>query len=98
MADDGPTAFGLARRLRRQRGRRLVKPAGPTPPLTAEQRLLLLDTWRRSGLPAADFAALVGLSRHTLYEWKRKFAAHGKKRQLPCSEKAEWLGKCSAKE
>jgi transposase len=55
----------------------LVKPAEPTPPLTAEQRLLLLDTWRRSGLPAADFAALVGLSRHTLYEWKRKFAAHG---------------------
>src|SRR5262245_12829990 len=47
-AEDGPTAFGLARRLGRQRGRRLVKPAGPTPPLTAEQRLLLLDTWRRS--------------------------------------------------
>jgi transposase InsO family protein len=45
--------------------------------LTAEQRLLLLDTWRRSELPAADFAALVGLSRHTLYEWKRKFTAHG---------------------
>ena len=76
-AEDGPTAFGLARRLGRQRGRRLVKPAEPPPPLTAEQRLLLLDTWRRSGLPAADFAALVGLSRHTLYEWKRKFAAHG---------------------
>jgi len=76
-AEDGPTAFGLARRLRRQRGRRLVKPAEPRPPLTAEQRLLLFDTWRRSELPAADFAALVGLSRHTLYEWKRKFAAHG---------------------
>jgi transposase InsO family protein len=76
-ADDTPTAFGLARRLGRQRGRRLVKPAERTPPLTAEQRLLLLDTWRRSGLPAADFAALVGLSRHTLYEWKRKFAAQG---------------------
>jgi len=74
---DGPTAFGLARRLGRQRGRRLVKPAAPTPTLTAEQRLLLLDTWQRSKLPAADFAALVGLSRHTLYEWKRKFAAHG---------------------
>jgi transposase InsO family protein len=76
-AGDGPTAFGMARRLRRQRGRRLVKPAQPTPPLTGEQRLLLLDTWRRSELPAADFATLVGLSRHTLYEWKRKFAAHG---------------------
>jgi hypothetical protein len=30
--------------------------------LTAEQRLLLLDTWRRSGLPAGDFAVLVGLN------------------------------------
>jgi transposase InsO family protein len=36
-----------------------------------------LDTWRRSGLPAGDFAALVGLSKHTLYAWKRKFEAEG---------------------
>jgi transposase InsO family protein len=28
-------------------------------------------------LPAADFAALVGLSKHTLYEWKRKFTTEG---------------------
>jgi transposase InsO family protein len=74
---DLPTAFGVARRAGRQRGRRLVKPAEPTPPLTAEQRLLLLDTWRRSGLPAADFAALVGLSKHTLYSWKKKFDRQG---------------------
>jgi transposase len=45
--------------------------------LTAEQRLLLLDTWQRSGLPAGDFAALVGVSRHTLYGWKKKFDAQG---------------------
>ena len=74
---DLPTAFGLARRVGRRRGRRLVKPDEPTAPLTAEQRLLLLDTWRRSGLPAADFAALVGLSKHTLYGWKKKFTAAG---------------------
>jgi transposase InsO family protein len=49
------------------------KPAGLTP----QQRLLLLDTWQRSGLPAADFAALVGLSKHTLYAWKKRFDAHG---------------------
>jgi transposase InsO family protein len=61
-----------------RRGRRLVpKPAPPTAPLTPQQRLLLLDTWQRSGLPAGDFAALVGLSKHTLYAWKRKFDTQG---------------------
>jgi hypothetical protein len=48
------------------RGKRLArKTDGPALNLTAEQRLLLLDTWRRSGLPAGDFAALVGLSKHS---------------------------------
>src|SRR5947209_9744644 len=76
-ANDLPTALGVARRAGRRRGRRLVKPAAPTPPLTAEQRLLLLDTWLRSKLPASDFAALVGLSKHTLYDWKKKFDQEG---------------------
>ena len=74
---DLPTAFGLAGRSGRRRGRRLVKPAGPTPALTPQQRLLLLDTWRRSALPAADFAAMVGLSKHTLYAWKKRFDEEG---------------------
>ena len=39
--------------------------------------MLLLDTWQRSGLPAGDFAALVGVSKHTLYAWKKKFDADG---------------------
>jgi transposase len=60
------------------RGRRLVKSADSAPsPLTGEQRLLLLDTWRRSGLPAGDFAPLVGISKHTLYAWKHKFETDG---------------------
>ncbi len=59
------------------RGRRLVPPGPAAPPLTPEQRLLLLDTWQRSGLPAADFAALVGVSKHTLFAWKQKFATSG---------------------
>lgn len=61
-----------------QRGRRLVKKeAAAAAPVTAEQRLLLLDTWQRSKLPAGDFAALVGVSKHTLYAWKKKFDSHG---------------------
>jgi transposase InsO family protein len=56
------------------RGRRLVKPQEvKTPSLSPEQRLLLLDTWRRSGLPAGDFAAMVGVSKHTLFAWKKRF-------------------------
>ncbi len=61
----------------RRRGRRLVKPEAKPVPLNPQQRLLLLDTWRRSALPAGDFAALVGLSRHTLYAWKKKFDEQG---------------------
>jgi len=60
------------------KGRRLVpKEAAPTPVLTPEQRLLVLDTWQRSGLPAADFASLVGVCKYTLYSWKKKFDAEG---------------------
>ena len=45
--------------------------------LSPEQRLLLLDTWQRSKLPAGDFAAMVGVSKHTLYTWKWKFEEQG---------------------
>lgn len=61
-----------------KRGRRLKK---PTPAkrkgLTAEQRIMILDSWKRSGLPAKDFAPLVGVSKHTLYAWKKKFEQEG---------------------
>lgn len=60
------------------KGRRLVpQDAAPAPVLTPEQRLLVLDTWQRSGLPAADFAPLVGVCKYTLYSWKKKFDAEG---------------------
>jgi transposase InsO family protein len=45
--------------------------------MTPEQRLLILDTWQRSGLPAGDFAALVGVTKHTLYAWKKRFDEQG---------------------
>jgi hypothetical protein len=37
----------------------------------------LLDTWQRSGLTAADFAALVGISKITQFAWKKKFEQAG---------------------
>jgi transposase InsO family protein len=64
---------------RRRRSRALSKPE-PVPDkksLTSHQRLLILDTWMRSGLPAGDFAPLVGVSKHTLYKWKKQFQEYG---------------------
>ena len=60
------------------KGRQLVrKEDQPGMVMTAAQRLLLLDTWRRSQLPAGDFAALVGLSKHSLYAWRKRFDQEG---------------------
>jgi transposase InsO family protein len=55
----------------------LVKPEEVRAPFAPQERLLILDAWQRSGLPAGDFAPLVGLSKHTLYLWKKRFAQHG---------------------
>lgn len=56
---------------------RLVRPVPAPPPVTPQQRLLLLDTWQRSGLPAGDFADLVGCCKSTLLAWKKRFDAEG---------------------
>jgi transposase InsO family protein len=47
------------------------------PNFNPAQRLLLLDTWLKSGLSATDFAELVGLSAHSLYAWRRRFTESG---------------------
>ena len=58
--------------------RRLTLPeVMPPPEVSPQRRLLILDTWRRSGLPAGDFAVLVGVSKHTLYAWKKRFEEEG---------------------
>jgi transposase InsO family protein len=44
---------------------------------SGEQRLLLLDCWFRSKLPATEFSPLVGVTSATLYAWRRKFEDEG---------------------
>ena len=44
---------------------------------TAAQRLMLLDIAMKSGLPVKEFAELVGVSYHTLYQWKKRFDEQG---------------------
>src|SRR5262245_53822888 len=68
-----PRLVGGTSRRRAALARLPATEAGFTP----EQRLLVLDAWRRSGLSAADFAPLVGVSRHTLYAWQKAFAREG---------------------
>src|SRR5262245_26384697 len=61
----------------RKHRRALQPPDALRGSLTPEQRLLVLDAWQRSGLPAGDFAPLVGLSKYTLYAWKKRFDDQG---------------------
>src|SRR5439155_22341079 len=42
--------------------------------LTPKERLQVLDMWERSNLPACDFAPLVGVAKHTLHSWRKRFA------------------------
>src|SRR5262245_8621371 len=60
-----------------RRGPALARLPATEAGFTPEQRLLVLDAWRRSGLPAGDFAPLVGVSRHTLYAWQKAFSREG---------------------
>jgi transposase InsO family protein len=62
-----------------QKGKSLTKPEDHPrlQQFSPAQRLLILDSWKRSGLPAGDFAPLVGVSKHTLYGWKNRFEADG---------------------
>ena len=76
--DDALSGWARGGRARGRRpGKRLVLPQDKPAALTPPQRLLLLDTRQRSQLPAGDFAALVGISKHTLYAWKKRFDQQG---------------------
>lgn len=51
--------------------------ARPKSPMTAQQRIVLLDIWQRSGASAEEFGELVGVTGATLYEWRRRFLKDG---------------------
>ncbi len=60
------------------RGRALKKKSdSPDRSFSPRERLHLLDMWQRSGLAAGDFEAIVGVSKHTLYAWKKRFEELG---------------------
>jgi hypothetical protein len=88
--DDALSGWARGGRARGRRpGKRLVLPQDKPAALTPPQRLLLLDTRQRSQLPAGDFAALVGISKHTLYAWKKRFDQQGELNDaLPFFEQA----------
>ena len=67
----------VARTLRRDGRRKMVLPEVTRPRYSPQQRLLILDTWLRSRLPAGDFSALLGISPQTLLHWKGCFEQDG---------------------
>ncbi|MFM8986296.1 MAG: transposase [Planctomycetia bacterium] len=73
----GPTPLPRGVPPKTKRRRVTLPELLPPPEITPPRRLLILDTWRRSGLPAGDFAVLVGVSTHTLYAWKKRFEEEG---------------------
>ena len=72
-AGGGFSPRGAARRTARTIAPDAVRLAS----FTGEQRLLLLDSWIRSKLPATEFGPLVGVTSTTLYGWKKRFEEHG---------------------
>ena len=77
-SSDAPLPPRLAGRRRGNTRRRVAPDAEPARrTFTARERLLILDTWMRSKLPAKDFAALIGVNPHSLYTWRQRFLADG---------------------
>lgn len=53
------------------------KELGPRPMYTSRQRLLILRLMESSPLPVETVSEIVGVSPHTLYQWKRIYEAEG---------------------
>jgi transposase InsO family protein len=70
----GEAGSGLSPRGAPRRTAQTLSPdAARVANFTGEQRLLLLDAWMRSKLPASEFAQLVGVTSTTLYGWRKRF-------------------------
>lgn len=69
--------FAVRRAPKTRHRARAEEIAPQRPRLSGEQRILILDSWLRSKLPAHDFSSLVGVSPHTLYAWKKRFELEG---------------------
>jgi len=66
--------------VRPNRSARIVKAGAPSRHArryTPAERMLILDTWHRSGLAASVFAGIVGVSQGTLVGWRSRFEADG---------------------
>ncbi len=63
--------------------------------LDPKQRLMLLDVYQRSGMTYADFGDLVGISKHTLYSWHRRFKELGPEGLLDQPRRSPAEGKLS---
>lgn len=75
-AADSPRKY-VPRGAPRRTARTVSPEAARVAAFTGEQRLLLLDAWLRSKLPATEFAALVGVTSTTLYGWRKRFEELG---------------------
>jgi len=76
ITEENPALSPVPNLVARKSGAR-SKAAQERAQFNGAQRLLILDLWRRSALPAADFAELVGCAKHTLYAWNKAFEVAG---------------------
>ena len=65
------------RRLTRTRRRVLPEETNHRASFGPRERMLILDAWHRTKLPAKDFSSLVGVSTCSLYKWKQRFDEEG---------------------
>lgn len=78
-AEESEASGGGRRLTGRRKGSPFRRAAEPETRslLTAEERFLVLDAWKRSGLAASEFAKIVQISSHTLAAWRRRFDEMG---------------------